>query len=176
MAHLITESYLKEDFHFTAYSTISYLKIGANQPEPDESGPILFQNARLFELPEIKSVLESYKSPERRHSEDTVTDEVVFVSEDRSKSKKRKNSGSSSKTSERSNSSRRSNKSSKKSLTYDDANKRSLKQNKIVDPEIKQTKNSGMATFSDNISEICADGINDDVLVLEDNSEIIEID
>lgn len=47
---MILEKYLKEDFHFTAYSTISYIRKGPNVPKNDVD--ILFHGARVFKLPE----------------------------------------------------------------------------------------------------------------------------
>jgi hypothetical protein len=44
---------LREDFHYTAYSTISYIQKGPKSPEDDE---IEFQPARVFELPPIKDI------------------------------------------------------------------------------------------------------------------------
>lgn len=46
---MILQNFLKEEFHFTAYNTISYIKKGTKTPKKDD--PILFHGARKLNLP-----------------------------------------------------------------------------------------------------------------------------
>lgn len=57
VAFMILEKYLKEDFHFTAYSTISYIRKGPNVPKKEDD--ILFHGARVLKLPEKDLVWDS---------------------------------------------------------------------------------------------------------------------
>ncbi|KAJ6645586.1 ATP-dependent DNA helicase Q1 [Pseudolycoriella hygida] len=50
VAFMILEKYLKEDFHFTAYNTISYIRKGPNVPKMEND--VLFHGARVLKLPE----------------------------------------------------------------------------------------------------------------------------
>lgn len=52
LAYLIIENYLKEDFHFTPYNTISYIKQGDRKLE--KNAKILFNGARVYDLPDRK--------------------------------------------------------------------------------------------------------------------------
>lgn len=54
VAFLIIKDYLKEDFHFTAYSTISYIKKGSRIAQ--ENDRIVFYGARVLDLPAIHAV------------------------------------------------------------------------------------------------------------------------
>lgn len=54
VAFMILEKHLKEDFHFTAYSTISYIRKGPNVPKKEND--ILFHGARVLKLPEFDAV------------------------------------------------------------------------------------------------------------------------
>lgn len=75
MAFLIIEDYLREDFHYTAYSTISYIQKGPRSPQDDV---IEFQPARIYELPpmkELKDFLEATRAEEN---------EIAFVKEEMS--------------------------------------------------------------------------------------------
>ncbi|KAG4069080.1 hypothetical protein HA402_008391 [Bradysia odoriphaga] len=54
VAFMILEKYLKEDFHFTAYNTISYIRKGPNVPKKEDD--ILFHGARVLKLPEYDAV------------------------------------------------------------------------------------------------------------------------
>lgn len=51
---MLLEKYLKEDFHFTAYSTISYVRKGPKVPKKEDD--ILFHGARVLKLPEYDAV------------------------------------------------------------------------------------------------------------------------
>lgn len=78
VAFLIINDYLREDFHYTAYSTISYIQKGPVSPQDDE---IEFQPARIYDLPpvselkdffeatavdqQVTPVVQSSKSPEK---------------------------------------------------------------------------------------------------------------
>lgn len=57
VAFLIIKGYLKEDFHFTAYSTISYIKKGSKTVQEDDR--IIFHGARVLNLPSIDSARNS---------------------------------------------------------------------------------------------------------------------
>lgn len=94
VAHLITTNYLKEDFHFTAYATISYITRGS-QNAARSKNPIEFQCARILALPNASSLNASTESSNLNVTMTTATDdgsedEVVFVSEDLSQRKKKK--------------------------------------------------------------------------------------
>lgn len=54
VAFMILEKYLKEDFHFTAYNTISYIRKGPIVPKKESD--VLFHGARVLKLPEIDVV------------------------------------------------------------------------------------------------------------------------
>lgn len=100
VAYLITNHYLKEDFHFTAYATISYITRGIKNAAIAKH-PIEFQCARLQPLPNLPS---SHNTSALNSTLETATDgsgdEVVFVSESLSE-RKRKKKKSKSKTSEK---------------------------------------------------------------------------
>lgn len=51
VAFLIIENYLKEDFHLTAYSTISYIRRGTRDAKKEST--IMFYGARILALPNI---------------------------------------------------------------------------------------------------------------------------
>lgn len=51
---MLLEKYLKEDFHFTAYNTISYIRKGPKVPKKEDD--ILFHGARVLKLPEYDAV------------------------------------------------------------------------------------------------------------------------
>lgn len=65
VAFLITKGYLKEDFHFTAYTTYSYIKKGGKSVDPNDR--IVFYGARVLDLPKIEE-------------QPWTDDECVFVS------------------------------------------------------------------------------------------------
>jgi ATP-dependent DNA helicase Q1 len=72
VAFLLIEDYLREDFHYTAYSTISYIQRGPTSPQDDE---IEFFPSRIYDLPPMKELQDFLQST----SDDF--DEVSFVSE-----------------------------------------------------------------------------------------------
>lgn len=88
VVHLIIVGYLKEDFHFTAYSTLSYIKIGAKRPA--KNSPITFNGARVLNLPgthnlwndadESSTAIDSHQSPsvsKEKHTErPTISDKT----------------------------------------------------------------------------------------------------
>lgn len=51
VAFLIVKGYLKEDFHFTAYTTLSYIKKGNKTAQKDDR--IVFYGARVLNLPDV---------------------------------------------------------------------------------------------------------------------------
>ena len=73
VAFMLIEDYLREDFHYTAYSTISYIQRGPNTPQDDE---IEFFPSRIYELPPTKE-LENFV----RQTSAEDSDECSFVSE-----------------------------------------------------------------------------------------------
>lgn len=59
IAFLIIEDYLREDIHYTPYSTISYIKCGHRTP-PD--GDLEFQASSVQKLPKFNEIREFYES------------------------------------------------------------------------------------------------------------------
>ncbi|XP_031620105.1 ATP-dependent DNA helicase Q1-like [Contarinia nasturtii] len=51
VAYLLIKGYLKEDFHFSAYTTFSYIKMGNKIAQQDDR--IIFYGARVLLLPEV---------------------------------------------------------------------------------------------------------------------------
>lgn len=78
VAFLIVKEYLKEDFHFTAFTTNSYIRKGNRLATQNDR--IVFYGARVLHLPEASKELWSNPSDD---------EECVFVSEDHIKRKKR---------------------------------------------------------------------------------------
>lgn len=92
VAYLITNQYLKEDFHFTAYATISYVVRGTRNAAL-ANNPIEFQCARLHALPKWPTSLDSTANSSilpTATDDDASGDEVVFVSETQSERKRKK--------------------------------------------------------------------------------------
>lgn len=85
VAHLITTDHLKEDFHFTAYSTISYIKRGPINAVKS-SQPIEFQLARVLSLPNTMRD----NNDETAAAASSSDEDVQFVSETMSSRKKKK--------------------------------------------------------------------------------------
>lgn len=54
VAFLIVKGYLKEDFHFTPYTTLSYIKKGNKSVQKDDR--IVFYGARVLNLPETNAL------------------------------------------------------------------------------------------------------------------------
>lgn len=73
VAFLLIEDYLREDFHYTAYSTISYIQRGPTAPQDDE---IEFYPSRIYDLPPMKELKDFLLTTSTDDS-----DEVSFVSE-----------------------------------------------------------------------------------------------
>ena len=59
VAHLLLDGYLQEDFHFTAYSTISYLSLGPKGLAGVEPSPLVLPGRRLEGAEGVKSVDDS---------------------------------------------------------------------------------------------------------------------
>lgn len=90
---LITEDYLREDFHYTAYSTVSYIQRGLRIPEDDQ---LEFQPSRVLDLPPVRELTDFLEATT------TSDDDVSFVKEEKltpqkigSESRKRRMSSSS---------------------------------------------------------------------------------
>ena len=67
VAFLILNDYLREDFHYTAYSTISYIQKGPKAPEDE----IEFQPSRVNDLPPIKEMIDFLKATTSAPKENT---------------------------------------------------------------------------------------------------------
>lgn len=83
VAFMILEKYLKEDFHFTAYNTISYIRKGPNVPKKESY--ILFHGARVLKLPECDAVWGSDTTPEENGTENNKTPRSTTQPEKRRK-------------------------------------------------------------------------------------------
>lgn len=60
VAFLIVKGYLKEDFHFTAYTTLSYIKMGNKIAQKDDR--IVFYGARVLNLPDINAMQSAWNN------------------------------------------------------------------------------------------------------------------
>lgn len=78
VAFLIVKEFLKEDFHFSTYTTYSYIRKGSRVATKDDR--IVFYGARVLHLPEANKELWTNTSND---------DECIFVSEDKIKRKKK---------------------------------------------------------------------------------------
>lgn len=186
VALLLTKGYLKEDFHYTPYATLSYIKKGNLILQ--ENTEIVFNGARVLELPK--------KFP--------TDDEVIFVAgEIKTKIKKRRSSTdekSLSKSKRKSESSKRdsteSEHRSKKgrsntsdldisisesncSFTGSERRKKKSKKskNKLVDEIIEKERRKSKCSYNED-SDVCKVEPNsgDDVVLIQPSDEIIEID
>lgn len=83
VAFMILEKYLKEDFHFTAYNTISYIRKGPNVPKKEND--ILFHGARILKLPECDAVWKKNTGSEASNIETNETPKSSTQSEKRRK-------------------------------------------------------------------------------------------
>lgn len=59
VAFLIVKGYLKEDFHFTPYTTLSYIKKGNKNVQKDDR--IVFYGARVLNLPDTNALQRTMK-------------------------------------------------------------------------------------------------------------------
>lgn len=84
VAFMVLEKYLKEDFHFTAYTTISYIRKGPNVPKKEND--ILFHGARVLKLPEYDAVWGSGTTSEESNTESNKTPRSIAQPEKRKKS------------------------------------------------------------------------------------------
>lgn len=155
VAFLIVNDYLKEEFQYNAYTTLSYIAKG--DAYVGEEG-IRFQAAREYRVPK-ESLLESDCEVLSDGSKSTPS------------SSKRKSSGSSSRDSGRaSTSSRRSSdaESAERKRRRKTANEIKSKEREILSNELRNRN------LTENGSAVESDG--DDVLFVPNNEEIIEID
>lgn len=60
VAFLIVKGYLKEDFHFTPYTTLSYIKKGNKKVQTDDR--IVFYGARVLNLPDTNALQRTIKA------------------------------------------------------------------------------------------------------------------
>lgn len=187
VALLLTLGYLKEDFHYTPYATLSYIKKGNLILQ--ENTEIVFNGARVLELPE--------KFP--------IDDEVIFVTgEIKTKVKKRRSSTdekNSSKSKRKSESSKRDsiesehrskkgrNNASDLDISISESNcsftgserrrKKSKKsKNQLVDEIIEKERRKSKRYIQEEDSDVCKVEPNsgDEVVLIQLSDEIIEID
>lgn len=78
VAHLIVKEYLKEDFHFSTFTTYSYIRKGSRVATKNDR--IVFYGARVLHLPEANKELWANACDD---------DECIFVSENQIKRKKK---------------------------------------------------------------------------------------
>lgn len=78
VAFLIVKGYLKEDFHFSTYTTYSYIRKGSRVATKNDR--IVFYGARVLHLPEANKELWTNTGDD---------DDCVFISEDQIKRKKK---------------------------------------------------------------------------------------
>lgn len=81
VAFLLIKGYLKEDFHFSAYTTFSYIKKANKNVEPDHR--IIFYGARVLTLPRLQT-------DEQINEDETDSDTPLSVKKIEKKSKSRK--------------------------------------------------------------------------------------
>lgn len=174
VGYLICENYLCEDFHFTPYATLSYIKRGAKNAADETSIP--FDRARILDLPALNArsgSTDCAKTPQRKRngqSSSTCTaivsaDEVEFVSESKLKRKK--------------SSSKRSDKDVNLSMTATPTTTTLGKPSRLslVDIAVeKENKRRRVFAEDEPHTTVRADGVTDDVLVLQTNGIVIEID
>lgn len=207
VAYLIVEKYLREDFHFTAYTTISYIRTGVRNAATEEE--IIFHRARILDLPNIGNSIiihntneptvaavianqntPSAKSTENGHQRD---DEVMFVSESKLKKKRKSKSSRRSFSSSggsdddkrkkrRTTAERLESSSRGRRLSYDESgssskiNRKSRLKEVVSVALAKETVRRKVFAEDKAPTEVCANGTDFDVSVLEDGSELIEID
>lgn len=70
LAHLIIKGYLREDFHFSAYTTISYIKKGKR--DAIVSDRIFFHCARVLTLPQLEKTNKKSKSKSTLNGDECV--------------------------------------------------------------------------------------------------------
>lgn len=207
VAYLIVEKYLREDFHFTAYGTITYIKTGMRNAATEKE--IIFHRARILDLPNMGNSIVIHNNKNESARENTTTparstenghqtdDEVTFVSEGKLK-KKRKSKDSVSdsgidhhdkrKKQRRTTIERLELSARARRLSYDECgdkdsdqsnsktNRRSRLKQVVTVALAKETVRRKVFAEDKAPSEVCADGVNDDVLVLMDGSDLIVID
>lgn len=102
VAYLIAEKYLREDFHFTAYTTISYIKAGVRNASIEKE--IIFHRARILDLPNMGNSITIHNTDKTAAAAAVTTparltenghqtdDDVTFVSEGKLKKKRKSKS------------------------------------------------------------------------------------
>lgn len=194
LAYLITNQYLKEDFHFTAYATISYIMRGP-QNATVAKHPIEFQCARLHALPNwLTSLNSTANSSMLPSATDSSDDEVVFVSETmsaRKKKKKKSKSKISDKRSHKANKKSKSLEKRRKTRATSEADSMCLA-NRMLDfqdeestvgdddrlmpsPRVSSTKKRRTLIDDKHRVELPI-GENDDVLLVQRSTDIINVD
>lgn len=192
VAFLIISGYLKEDFHFTAYSTISYIKCGTQKPQ--KNTPITFNGARVLNLPNhnhlwdnldaplnnvaasssIKTaeIIETPKTKKSRIRHETLT---TTSDEDVKKIRKKRHSESSKGNLLSPSSSVERKKSKRRTLESASIERISSSVSKMVTEIVaKEAKRQKLLQNSSN--SICNDSDGDDVVLIEDDEDIISID
>lgn len=78
VAYCLLENFLAEDFHYTAYKTNSYFKVGSAPVKGDEI--LVLNKIRYRDLPSLKAVdNDSSKRKKRKSGGDVVEDDVVEI-------------------------------------------------------------------------------------------------
>lgn len=201
VAFLIISGYLKEDFHFTAYSTISYINIGTQKPK--KNSPITFNGARVLNLPNYNNLWDNhdattdmlsidnnsdalsstkkpeiFETPKIRKSRSHTTSTSISADEDvkkiRRKSRYSDSSRSSSSKGRKSESSVERKKSKRRTLESDSIERISSTVSKMVTEIV--TQEAKRRKFLECSSE--GDGVSDtdDVVLIEDCDDVITID
>lgn len=153
VAFLLIKGYLKEDFHFTAYTTISYIKKGDRIV--DETDRIIFYGARVLLLPERKE----FPKKEKENGEESVylTDSDAPPAKKVKKEKKSKINGN--------NSSSHSEQESNVSMNSSRHESSPKKKNKSKHKKTQRSRSNSPASE-----------LGDDCVILVEGSDVIEID
>lgn len=155
VAFLLIKGYLKEDFHFTAYSTISYIKKGDRIV--DETDRIIFYGARVLLLPERNEFTKKEKQAKKANEEESVylTDSDAPPAKKVKKEKKSKTNGASSHSEQELNVSMNSSR---------------------HESSPKKKKKSKHEKTEQSMSNSPASEVGDDCVILVEGSDVIEID
>lgn len=179
VAFLIIKKYLKEDFHFSAYTTYSYIRKGAKLAHKDDR--ITFYGARVLNLPPTDSKMWLVPQDE----------DCVFISEDKIKHKKIKkekhrksrhlddsidSSVDDSCSVSSAHSKRRRNNTISDNGDVEVSPEKALKKSKKIKHELNivNVSSNGQIIDTDVVNDV--NDVNDDVLVVSQNNVVIEID
>lgn len=181
IALLITKGYLKEDFHYTPYATLSYIKKGNLILQ--EKTEIVFNGARVLDLPE--------KFPTSEHDDDVifVSGEIKVKVKKRRSSNDEKNSSKSKRKSESGNDSKKGRSpSSDMDVSISESNcsfvgsekrrKKSKKSKEKLVDEILEKESKKRKTSNNEDSDVCKiePSSGDEVVLIQPSDEVIEIE